>query len=143
MSECPICLKHAENQDAIYETDGWVIHSGPFESHLLGYLYIEPKRHVENWSDFTEKELLEIGPLFKKCEIALQGVLEVDRVYTLTISEVVRHLHFHIIPREEEQTVKGLPLMKQVTQQNEIYTDKVAGPEEWERFIKKIKQYFN
>ena len=100
MGNCPICEKlQTRKESFIYETNDWVVTHGSVESQILGYLYIEPKRHVEHWTDFTEEELTSIGPLIKKAEEALKKELDIERLYTVTISEAVRHLHFHLIPR--------------------------------------------
>lgn len=117
MNSCPICEKHLDLHDPIYEDQNWVVTHGPIESQILGYLYIEPKRHVENWGELTDEELSTVGPLVKKLEAALKQELLIDRVYVVTISEAVRHLHFHIIPREYNNDIKGLPLILQATQQ--------------------------
>ena len=50
----------------------------------------------------------------------LKSELGAERVYTVTISEVVRHLHIHVIPREENSDIKGLSLIEQATQQKII-----------------------
>ncbi|WP_156291278.1 HIT family protein [Oceanobacillus salinisoli] len=114
---CPICEKHENLSEPIYETENWVISHGPLASQLLGYMYVEPKRHVEDWAQFTEEELVELGPLIKKIEAAIQKELSVDRLYMVTISEAVRHLHVHLIPREVDGDVKGVALIEQATQQ--------------------------
>jgi len=124
MSECPICEKHKRQVSPIYEDKNWVVTHGPLVSQILGYMYIEPKRHVENWSDFTDEELSKVGPLIKRLELALKNELDIDRVYVVTISEAVRHIHFHIIPRIEGNHVKGLDLIAQATQQRNM--NKVA-----------------
>lgn len=117
MNECKICEKHRQLKDFIYEDNDWIITPGPLESQVLGYLYLEPKRHIENWSDFTGEELAKVGPLIKKLEQALKKEQNIERVYVVTISETVRHIHFHIIPRVKEEEVKGLKLIEQATQQ--------------------------
>jgi diadenosine tetraphosphate (Ap4A) HIT family hydrolase len=142
MSECLICEKHEQVVQPIYEDQEWMVTHGPLGSQILGYLYIEPKRHVENWSDFTEAELQKVGPLIKQLEQALKKVLNIDRVYVVTISEAVRHLHFHIIPRTEEGAVKGLDLIEQATQQ------KVKGQtniteEQYNKFQENLKRFFS
>jgi diadenosine tetraphosphate (Ap4A) HIT family hydrolase len=117
MSKCQICEKHKMDVNPIFEDEDWMITHGPISSQILGYLYIEPKRHVENWTDFTDNELSKVGPLIKGLEKAMKQILDIDRVYVVTISEAVRHLHFHIIPRAAEGVVKGLDLIEQATQQ--------------------------
>jgi len=138
VSTCPICEKHSRLQGVVYEDEDWFVTHGPLSSQVLGYMYIEPKRHVEHWSDFTDKELSQMGLLVKRLEIALKKILPVERVYTVTISEAVRHLHVHVIPRQEGHTIKGLPLIEQAT------TGSKAGEVEideqtYAAFIEKIK----
>lgn len=137
---CVICDKHQNPANVIYEDEDWIITHGPLASQLLGYLYLEPRRHIENWSDFSEKELVKIGPLIKRVEKAMKILLNIDRVYVVTISEAVRHLHFHIIAREETNTIKGLPLIQQATQQD-VKTAKHIDEETFLMFIKSIKKF--
>ncbi|RBW68903.1 HIT family protein [Bacillus taeanensis] len=141
MSNCPICTKHSNLQDALHETDHWVITHGPLDSQLLGYLYIEPKRHVENWAELTADELSEIGMLIQKAEAAVKKETNIDRLYVVTISEAVRHLHFHLIPREEGSDVKGLPLIEQATQQKVKNNEHIMSEEFYVEKIAKIKQH--
>lgn len=119
MHSCPICekhRKHTKDDYILYEDKNWVISHGPIESQILGYIYLEPKNHYENWSEFTDSELSEIGKIIKKVEEALRAELPLERLYSVTISEAVRHIHFHLIPRLKENEVKGLPLIEQATQ---------------------------
>ncbi|WP_234946574.1 HIT family protein [Bacillus sp. m3-13] len=118
-----------------------MITKGSLESQILGYLYLEPKRHVENWTDFTSEELLELGPLIKKVEVAMQNELEVERLYVVTISEAVRHLHLHLIPREYKCESRGLDLIKQATQQ-EIITPIKYDSEKINLFYSNLKNLF-
>lgn len=137
---CPICEKHQNITDLIFENDNWLITHGPLDSQILGYVYIEPKRHVEEWGQFTDEELSELGPLIKKTEIALKKVLPIDRLYSVTISEAVRHLHVHLIPRENEMDVKGVLLIEQATQQRT--NENKINQKMIEEFIKGFKVHF-
>jgi diadenosine tetraphosphate (Ap4A) HIT family hydrolase len=140
MSECLICEKHKQVVQPIYEDQDWMVTHGPLESQILGYLYIEPKRHVEDWSDFNDEELAKVGPLIKMLEQAVKKELNIDRVYVVTISEAVRHLHFHIIPRLEGSDVKGLALIEQATQQKVENLD--ISTREYQAFIDKLRTSF-
>jgi diadenosine tetraphosphate (Ap4A) HIT family hydrolase len=53
-------------------------------------------------------------PLVEKI---LMKQFPIERLYIVTISEAVRHLHLHLIPRMKEQEVKGISLITQATQQ--------------------------
>lgn len=142
MTECPICEKHKQQANPIFEDTDWIVNPGPLSSQTLGYMYIEPKRHVENWSELTDEEMAKVGSLIKHLEQALKKELPIDRVYVVTISEAVRHLHFHIIPRIEGMATKGLDLIEQATQQ------KVNGPstvseERYLAFLEALKIHLN
>lgn len=140
MSTCLICDKHLQLREFIYEDNYWIVSYGPFNSQVSGYVYIEPKRHVENWTDFTDEELTTVGPLIKRVEVALKTELSIERAYVLTISEAVRHIHFHIIPRLKESNFKGLDLIKQATQQS---ADSISvSQEEYTKLMKNLQNYF-
>ena len=140
MSKCPICEKHKQLLSTIYEDEDWIVTPGPLSSQILGYMYLEPKRHVENWSEFTSEELAKVGPLIKRLEQALKMELNINRVYVVTISEAVRHLHFHIIPREDSSEVKGLDLIEQATQQK-VKTPTNITEEQYYQFQMNLKRY--
>ena len=140
VENCPICLKHtqSDNKNNIYEDDHITVYHGPVESNLIGYLYIEPKRHVENWYEMTEQEILKMSQMIKKLSGILKKEIDADRVYTVTISEAVRHLHIHIIPRVENEVVKGLKLIEQVTQQKSD-SDNGVSQKDIDVFISELK----
>lgn len=115
MDPCGICIKN--KNEIIYENSNWIITHGPFEAQILGYFYMAPKRHIENWHEFTEAELKEIGPLIKKVEEVLKEEIDLERLYTITISEAMRHIHFHLIPREVNSDIRGISLIEQATLQ--------------------------
>lgn len=141
MESCIICAKHKQMDHVIYEDNDWIVSHGPIESQILGYLYLEPKRHVEHWGDFREEELSNIGLLIKRAEMALKQELMVDRVYTVTISEAVRHIHFHLIPRVDGEETKGLPLIEQATQKK-IYTPNIITENVLSNFVANLKNNF-
>ncbi|ASV68228.1 diadenosine tetraphosphate hydrolase [Cytobacillus kochii] len=114
---CNICEKHRNNEHILYEDNHWIVSMGPYESQVQGYIYLEPKRHIENWTEFNEDELLEMGKLIKKVESTIKRILDIDRLYVVTISEAVRHIHLHLIPREVGGEVRGLSLIEKATQQ--------------------------
>ncbi|WP_413378269.1 HIT family protein [Alkalihalobacillus sp. 1P02AB] len=136
--DCLICAKHFQNNNILYQDAHWVLTHGPVQSQLLGYVYLEPKRHVENWFEFTDGELRELGPLIKKIEMAIQSLIPIERLYSVTISEAVRHIHLHLIPRYEGISLKGLSLIEQATQQKS--QSKEYSETDFQQFIKKLKE---
>ncbi|XEC95264.1 HIT family protein [Paenibacillus tarimensis] len=119
MDNCIICQKHRnESKDLLFQGEHWKIYYGPYESQVAGYMYLEPDRHIENWSEFSTIELNEMTLLIQRSENILLELLKVERLYVVTISEAVRHLHLHLIPRLAEAELRGLPLIQSATQQN-------------------------
>ncbi|PLS01495.1 HIT family protein [Neobacillus cucumis] len=141
MTECPICEKHKQLVNPIFEDEDWIVNPGPLSSQILGYMYIEPKRHVENWSELTDEEMGKVGLLIKRLEQALKRERSVNRVYVVTISEAVRHLHFHIIPRAEGMTTKGLDLIEQATQQK-VKGQSSVSEESYMQFLETLRKHF-
>lgn len=137
MSNCVICEKHESNSPLLIFQDNLVnVYHGPLSSGLLGYIHVEPRRHVENLYEFTEAETIHINQVIKHSTKLLEEHVDADRVYVVTISEAVRHQHFHLIPRSTESDLKGLSLIEQATQQkaSESLSNKVV-----EDLIKRFK----
>ncbi len=126
----------------IYENDNFIICHGPFESQVLGYLYIEPKRHLENWDDFFDQELSEIAVFIKKADRVLKQLLSIERMYVVTISESVRHIHVHLIPRLPGQMNVGLGLIEQATQKKNIEGNNYSD-DDFNHFIENARVLFN
>ncbi|MCF2649121.1 HIT family protein [Niallia circulans] len=141
MVYCPLCEKH-KNEDIpylVYENEILIVTHGPLDSQILGYFYIVPKRHIENWYELMPEEYKEIGRILSCLSEFLRDELDADRVYTVTISEVVRHLHIHVIPRSGDQQIKGLSLIEQATQSRKK-TEKNVTEEEIKNLIKVLKK---
>ncbi|OMP66111.1 HIT family protein [Domibacillus epiphyticus] len=118
MKNCLICQKHAnESIPFIYEHSLLQVYHGPIQSNILGYLYVEPKRHVESWCELTGEELNAVSQTIKYISFLLTHYYKAERVYTVVISEQVRHFHIHLIPRYKDQNAKGLKLIEKATQQ--------------------------
>jgi diadenosine tetraphosphate (Ap4A) HIT family hydrolase len=141
MKACVICEKHRNISEKVYENDIIIVSHGPIESQLIGYFYIEPKRHVEDWDHFNDKELIEIGRMQQKVTKLLKQELKADRVYSVTISEAVRHLHFHLIPRGADSDIAGLPLIEQATTKKVNSKNRISN-QDFENFIKIAIEYF-
>jgi histidine triad (HIT) family protein len=77
-----------------------------------GHLLILPRRHVENFSDLGEQEILAVFAAAQKIAAALPSAVDNTGFnllmnYGKDAGQVIPHLHFHIIPRKKED---GLPL---------------------------------
>lgn len=115
LDNCIICDRTSvRNLYNIYEDEYIFVRHSNLKYPIKGYFYIEFKRHVENWGDLSKQELHEYSEMIQILTGFLTTVLNVERVYTLSISEVVRHLHVHIIPRLKEDEDKGVNLIHKI-----------------------------
>ena len=99
--ECLICARQKNSTIPIFESDHWVIRHS-IETNILGYVLIEAKRHFLDLSEATDTEAESYGPLLKRVCGALRTLLPAQRVYTITLAEVVPHFHVHVIPRTNQ-----------------------------------------
>ncbi|WP_420874602.1 HIT family protein [Paenibacillus mucilaginosus] len=98
----------------VSQTDRWVVRVKKNE--VNGYHILEPKRHLTSWGEFNIQELTEMGSIIQTLETLLKKEYMAEKVYIVTISELVPHLHLHVIPRNKNSNIKGLPLIEKALQ---------------------------
>jgi diadenosine tetraphosphate (Ap4A) HIT family hydrolase len=138
MNYCSICEKYTK-ETFTFKGEHSIVSPASFNEGVFGYFYIEPIRHVEHWDELSEDEFAEITSLLRKLTVFLKKEVKADRVYTVTISEAVRHLHIHVIPRHENSEVKGIPLIEQATQCSEYIESKTL--DNYNELLDKVKNY--
>lgn len=74
-------------------------------------IYIEPRRHVEVYNDLIHGEFMQLGECMKLATEWIYKNFKPLKLYTITISEAVPHLHFHIVPRFEDSP-KGIEFLQ-------------------------------
>lgn len=85
----------------VFQTKHWLCdHS--FDTPLPGFLILKTRRHVESFAYLTQEEACEFGIVLFKLTKALKQVLHPEKIYILKFGEVVKHLHFWLIPRTTE-----------------------------------------
>jgi len=65
----------------------------------LGYLMVEPKRHVAGLDNLSEKEAAVLGVLVRDLARVLKKSEGAEHVYSLVLGDAVPHVHFHVVPR--------------------------------------------
>jgi histidine triad (HIT) family protein len=101
---CFVCEKHRD-VDAVLE-DAHVVVShlplttpaGTAETAYLGYLMVEPRRHVAELGDLDPEEAAAFGRAAARASAALQAH-GAEHVYAAIVGHAVDHLHLHLIPR--------------------------------------------
>ncbi len=70
-----------------------------------GYLQIAPAEFTDNFNNLNPQIFLIAQTWAQELE-----QLGAKKVYWITLSEIVTHLHIHVFPRWSDQEVKGLDL---------------------------------
>jgi ATP adenylyltransferase len=101
---CPICTKHRGAgplvSPEVWSDDQVVVTHRP-EPDLLGYLFVEPRRHVASLDALTESEALAVARAVWVAARALRAELEPESVHTFVAgrSAAKVHLHQHVFAR--------------------------------------------
>ena len=111
MTRCKTCeLVNRRNAgdaplwDRIRRTQFWdLVHS--YNTALPGWLVLVARRHIEAIDELTDDEAIELGRLVRRVSIALREVTGCIKTYVVQFAEHEDHphVHFHIVPRMENQ----------------------------------------
>ena len=99
----------------------WVLSHSVSPVLLRGWLILEPRRHVEHLAELTEPEAAALGPLIARASSAVMRALQAEKVYACSFGELVRHVHWYLIPRYADMSVHGVAVL------NEMF----ANPSPW------------
>ena len=86
--------------DSILRTDAWdVVHS--YDTSLLGWIVLVPRRHVLAVDELTLEEARELGELLHRVSGFLKEELGCLKTYVMQFAEHPEHphVHFHVVPR--------------------------------------------
>ncbi len=103
---CFICRKHRGAEvvpgDFIYRDD-LLLASHAYTSEApatyLGWVVIEPKRHVAGLEGLTDEEAAALGRLAARLSRVLKAELGAEHIYAFVLGHHVPHLHLHLIVR--------------------------------------------
>ncbi len=103
--DCPFCNAKVLDLQKFYEDD-LVVALLTHKPIVPGHCLIIPKRHVERFEGLSENELMQIGQVIKKVDMAAQKVFKAKSYLLLQkngkeAGQTVPHVHFHYIPRQE------------------------------------------
>jgi len=96
-----------------------------------GHVLVIPKKHFTNMEEITEEELCQVMKIVKKIGQAIKSGLGVSG-YNIALNndpvagQAVPHIHFHIMPRDENDGLK-------------LWPQKKYGEGEAEAILRKIK----
>ncbi|MDA9951407.1 HIT family protein [Oligoflexaceae bacterium] len=118
MVSCVTCDKHQVNTaELVLSAEYFKVFHYPQENGsdpAKAYLLVEASRHVESFSELTASESSELGLLISRLSAVIESEFSAEHVYVFRIGDMVRHLHFHLVPR-----YSGTP--------QEFYGDKIRS----------------
>lgn len=105
--DCFICRKHRGETTTpggvIFQDE--LVYAGHSEmppgqsTAYLGYLMLEPRRHVAGLADLDDAEAQALGLLVARLSRALKACEQAEHVYAFVLGDRVPHLHIHLVPR--------------------------------------------
>src|SRR5664279_1552741 len=78
---------------------------------VLGFGYLEPKRHIPYITDLAGEEAQTLGPTLAKVTATLRAATDADLVYVNVFGERHAHLHFNLAPHRTGDGLTGGPGM--------------------------------
>ena len=108
MEECPFCA-HSGKYDLehILMEDEYAIAFLPNRLFRKGNCLVAPKRHMKSISEMTAEENASVFQMITAISKALEKTFQAEKTYLLSISDQVKHLHYHLIPKLEGQISMG------------------------------------
>ncbi|MDV6235054.1 HIT family hydrolase [Leptospira ellisii] len=106
MKDCPICrfFESSSSVQVLGTFGEFSVRHSEAEKRLPGYLYIEPKPHWTSYSDWNPESYSDFGNALRFATNWIYERHSPLKVYTVTVSEMVPHMHFHLIPRYTEDS---------------------------------------
>jgi diadenosine tetraphosphate (Ap4A) HIT family hydrolase len=86
------------------------------EGEILGFSYLEPKRHVPHITDLEGEEARTLGSTLARVTRALQEAAEAELVYVYVFGGGIPHLHFHLAPHKAGDPLNDRMIRGEVTE---------------------------
>ena len=106
----------------IKEYNYWILEHINEPIPILGWLVLKTKRHTEGVVGVNTEEANELGEILNVVPKILKRITGAEMIYIITMTELVKHMHMHIIPRykNEQMGPDLLYLMDKVKEDNSL-----------------------
>lgn len=114
-SECPMCRAAAADEELerveVWQDAHWRL-TVSLSSEVVGFAYLEPKRHIRYITELGGPEAATFGPALARSTRALKEATGAEVVYVYIFGDGVPHLHLHLAPHRpgdalSDQMVRG------------------------------------
>ncbi|MCD8339880.1 MAG: HIT family protein [Burkholderiales bacterium] len=105
--DCPLC--NPKDEEVIFNNDLFrlvYVHDKDYP----GYLRLIMNKHVKEMSELTPDETKQVIATLRKAEKVLIDVLDPTKVNWEQLGNIVQHLHWHLIPRFEDDPTFPNPI---------------------------------
>lgn len=99
MTPCPLC--QAKNEAVLWQDDFCRVIFVTDTPDYHGFCRVILNRHVKEMTDLTPDERNRLMNVVWKTEQAVREILRPDKINLASLGNVVPHLHWHVIPRFE------------------------------------------
>lgn len=100
MDKCILCGLDEKNPTFAKSFDYWTLLVNYMQP-TLGSTLLVLNRHISNLRDLREEEVVEHLKVIKKLDTSLTSAFNPDMINELMLANVVRHVHYNIVPRYE------------------------------------------
>ena len=103
-SKCAVCLGAEGDKELdrtlVWEDSYWRLTTS-LGGEVVGFSYLEPKRHIPHITDLDGEEARTLGPVLAKVTRALKESTGAELVYIYVFGGGIPHLHIHLGPHRE------------------------------------------
>lgn len=114
---CAFCDTKVLDYQKFYEDD-LVVALYTHKPILEGHCLIVPKRHAERFEMLSDEEMMQVGRVIRKVDLAASKVFNTSSYLLLQkngaeVGQTVPHVHFHYVPRQagDDSTLKFIAKM--------------------------------
>lgn len=110
-SNCLTCQYNKDPEKSpggwIKEYNYWILEHINEPIPVLGWLVLKTKRHTEGITGMNSDEAKELGDILNTVPKLQKELCNAGQIYVMCFTELVSHLHIHLIQRHINETKKG------------------------------------
>jgi diadenosine tetraphosphate (Ap4A) HIT family hydrolase len=119
VSGCIIC-KGPEGDPVLERVQVWEDRlwrlTTALEGEVVGFSYLEPKRHIPHITDLDGEEARTLGSVLARTTSAIRDATDAEVVYAYVFGGGIPHLHIHLAPHRSGDALNDGFLRGEVTQ---------------------------
>ncbi len=118
-SNCILCRGAAGDAELhrtqVWEDALWRL-TLSLDAEVLGFGYLEPKRHIPHITDLDGEEAQTFGTVLARATKALQEETSAELVYLYVFGGGIPHLHIHLAPHRANDALNSQMIKGEVTE---------------------------